>query len=228
MIRERLEKAGIELIVTRKAIVNINLQMKTAGVLLMSVPKDTTLHFIDEVLEEKYFWILKHHKILAAQELRKNAVPEIFLFKGEKYQIINNPVMFFKYKINEQKKFIETGIPLYKEGIKEQIYKLKAKEFIKPLVWHYAQSWGFDINKVILRGQISKWGTCSSKGNISLNWKLMMAPVFVIDYVIFHELLHTRHMNHGTQFKKELRQLFPRTDEAEQWLKQNNYLLRQF
>jgi predicted metal-dependent hydrolase len=228
MIREKLKQAGIELVVTRKAIVNINLQIKTAGELRMSVPKDTTLQFIDEVLEKKYDWILKHNQMLVEREVKIPPDPGVFLFKGEEFQIIDNPLMFFRYKINEQKKIIETGVPLDEDGVLEQIYKLKAQEYIKPLVWHYAQSWGFDIKRVFIRGQISKWGTCSSKGNISLNWKLMMAPVFVIDYLIFHELLHTRHMNHGAVYKNELRQLFPRTDEAELWLKQHNHLLKMF
>lgn len=228
MIRDDLEKAGIELVVIRKAIVNINLQMKTAGVLRMSVPKDTTLQFIDEVLEIKYDWILKHHKLLVKQEEKMNRDPGVFLYKGEEFQIIKNPILFSRWRMNEQKQYIESGVSLHEKGVKEQIYKLKAHEYIKPLAWHYASSWGFDIKRVFIRGQISKWGTCSSKGNISLNWKLIMAPVFVIDYLIFHELLHTRHMNHGAEYKKELHQLFPRTDEAELWLKEHNHLLSMF
>ncbi|MCF7911329.1 MAG: M48 family metallopeptidase [Candidatus Cloacimonetes bacterium] len=228
MVREKLKQAGVRLFIRRKAVKNINLKIKAKGILLLSAPLSTTDERIDEVLEKKYNWVLKHHVRLSDQVERTELKPDVFVYFGEEFAVTHNSFLFNNYRLNIENKTLITGLKLDEGNFREQIYKQKATEYLKPLAFHYAESWGFEIKKVIIRGQSSRWGTCSSKGNISLNWKLMMAPVFVIDYLIFHELLHTRHLNHGAQYKKELRQLFPRTDEAELWLKQHNHLLSMF
>lgn len=75
--------------------------------------------------------------------------------------------------------------------------------------------------KLTIRGQSSKWGSCSSNGNISLNWRLIKVPIFVRDYIIVHELAHRKHMNHSHTYWTYLRNAYPQTDEAEEWLKSN-------
>ncbi len=89
-----------------------------------------------------------------------------------------------------------------------------------------AAAHGLNIQRVSVRNQRSRWGSCSRRGTISLNWRLVQAPDFVRDYIILHELAHLRHMNHSRRFWAEVSRLCPGSEAAECWLKQHSKLLR--
>ena len=76
-----------------------------------------------------------------------------------------------------------------------------------------------------VRNQRSRWGSCSRRGTISLNWRLIQAPVFVRDYLILHELAHLKEMNHSRRFWREVARLCPDFAQAERWLKEHASLL---
>ncbi len=80
--------------------------------------------------------------------------------------------------------------------------------------------------RVLVRNQKSRWGSCSRRGTISLNWRLIQTPGDVRDYIILHELAHRRQMNHSDQFWQEVAHLCPDYLKAERWLKQNAKLLQ--
>lgn len=82
------------------------------------------------------------------------------------------------------------------------------------------------IRRVTIRNQKSRWGSCSRRGTISLNWRLVQAPALVRDYIILHELAHLKQMNHSPRFWAEVERLCPGFREAERWLKQHRDLLR--
>lgn len=86
---------------------------------------------------------------------------------------------------------------------------------------------GFSVKKLYLRSQRTKWGTCSSKGNISLNWRLVMCPEFVQEYIILHELCHTRHLNHSKAFWELVSLHCPDYKTAHNWLKKQGNLVFQ-
>ena len=82
------------------------------------------------------------------------------------------------------------------------------------------------VRRVTVRSQRSRWGSCSRRETVSLNWRLIQAPVFVRDYIILHELAHLREMNHSARFWREVERLCPAYADAERWLKQHGELLR--
>jgi predicted metal-dependent hydrolase len=82
------------------------------------------------------------------------------------------------------------------------------------------------IRRVSVRNQRSRWGSCSRRGTISLNWRLVQAPVFVRDYIILHELAHVKELNHSPRFWREVERLCPDFAEAERWLRGHSSLLR--
>jgi predicted metal-dependent hydrolase len=82
------------------------------------------------------------------------------------------------------------------------------------------------IRRVTVRNQRSRWGSCSRRGTISLNWRLIQAPLFVSDYIILHELAHVKEMNHSRRFWREVERLCPAYAEAERWLRRHSALLR--
>jgi predicted metal-dependent hydrolase len=92
-------------------------------------------------------------------------------------------------------------------------------------VFELAAQHQLSVQRVSVRNQRSRWGSCSRHGGISLNWRLVQTPVSVRDYIILHELAHLRHMNHSRRFWAEVARLCPEFEQAERWLKANASLL---
>jgi predicted metal-dependent hydrolase len=109
--------------------------------------------------------------------------------------------------------------------IKLKLWQLAWKE-LPARVGELAAQQGLTVRRVSVRDQRSRWGSCSARGVLSLNWRLVQTPEFVRDYIIMHELMHLRQMNHSNHFWKLVYAAFPRSDEAEKWLKQHAGLLR--
>lgn len=98
-------------------------------------------------------------------------------------------------------------------------YRVMAQERLVPRVAELAAPHGLKYNHVTIKDIRSKWGSCSSKGNINLNWRLIKAPDWVADYIILHELAHTIHLNHSADFWALVGKICPDYRTAEQWLK---------
>jgi predicted metal-dependent hydrolase len=79
-----------------------------------------------------------------------------------------------------------------------------------------------DVKHIVIRNQRSRWGSCSCNGTISLNWRLIQLPDHVRDYIIIHELMHLRELNHSPRFWQEVEKACPDYRAAEEWLKQNS------
>jgi predicted metal-dependent hydrolase len=75
--------------------------------------------------------------------------------------------------------------------------------------------------RITIRSQRSRWGSCSRRRSISLNWRLIQTPPFVVDYIILHELMHLRQMNHSNRFWAEVEKVCPTWREAEKWIRQH-------
>lgn len=82
-----------------------------------------------------------------------------------------------------------------------------------------ARQHGIKIHRVTVRAQKTRWGSCSAKGTVSLNWRLIQAPPEVQDYLIIHELMHRREMNHSARYWKLVAEACPTYRDAERWLK---------
>ena len=91
--------------------------------------------------------------------------------------------------------------------------------------WELAAVTGVEVTDVTVRNQRSRWGSCSSTGLISLNWRLVQTPEFVRDYIIYHELMHLREMNHSDRFWARVEEVCPDWREAEHWIKRNGGLV---
>ena len=105
----------------------------------------------------------------------------------------------------------------------EQIKELadQAVEYIPKRVKYYAEKENFVYNKITIKNLVSRWGSCSTKGNLNFNCLLMLTPDYVIDYIVVHELCHLREMNHSEKFRAEVEKIMPDYQRAELWLKQN-------
>lgn len=96
-----------------------------------------------------------------------------------------------------------------------------AKDKLPRLVARYAKEMDVSYEKVFVKAQKTRWGSCSSKGNINLNYMLMNTPAYVRKYVIIHELAHRKEMNHSERFWKVVADEMPEYKKAVKWLKKN-------
>lgn len=101
----------------------------------------------------------------------------------------------------------------------ESHFRRIARIELPPRTWELAAVTGVEVGEVVVRDQRTRWGSCSSSGTISLNWRLVQAPAFAADYIILHELMHVREMNHSGRFWALVEGVCPRWQEAERWLK---------
>ncbi len=100
-------------------------------------------------------------------------------------------------------------------------YRRYAKETLLKKTAYYSKIMQTDYQRITVREQRTRWGSCSSKGNLNFNWKLMMMPETVIDYVVVHELAHRKHMDHSPAFWREVEKILPDYKERRNWLREN-------
>lgn len=105
-------------------------------------------------------------------------------------------------------------------------YRSHAREVITARVDEHAQRLGLSYTALSIRDQRTRWGSCSSTGALSFNWRLVLAPLWVLDAIVVHELCHLVELNHSEQFWQLLDDAYPRHGEAQEWLRQYGALLR--
>ena len=107
----------------------------------------------------------------------------------------------------------------------EALYRRKAREWFESQAEHYAVEMGVEYEQIEVRNQRTKWGSCSTTGTLGLNWRLMMAPPEVMNYVIIHEVVHLLEQNHGQEFWNHVQEHCSDYQEHIQWLEENSIKL---
>ena len=102
-----------------------------------------------------------------------------------------------------------------------QRYIVAAKEYFPKRAAYFRQFTGGTYNRITIRDQETRWGSCSAKGTLSFNWRLMLAPPAILDYVVVHELCHLTHMNHSAAFWQAVEAVYPDYRSARRWLKEH-------
>ena len=110
-------------------------------------------------------------------------------------------------------------------AILKKWYCARARKIFTERISHYSGLLGIAPSRVAVRNQSRRWGSCSTKGNVNLNLKLVMAPPLILDYVVAHELCHLRHPDHSPQFWNLLAGIMPDFAERRKWLKTNGHRL---
>lgn len=97
----------------------------------------------------------------------------------------------------------------------------QAMKYLPERVSHFSKIMGVSCGRLTIRNQRTRWGSCSSKGNLNFNCLLMLMPAAVIDYVVVHELCHLKEMNHSKAFWAEVEKVLPNYKEQVEWLKEH-------
>jgi predicted metal-dependent hydrolase len=107
----------------------------------------------------------------------------------------------------------------------EAHFARRARIELPARAWELAAETSVDLKGVSVRNQRARWGSCSAGGTVSLNWRLVQTPDSVRDYIVYHELMHLREMNHSDRFWARVQKVCPWWRDAERWLKRNGSLL---
>ena len=137
--------------------------------------------------------------------------------ENQEIKIIKEQIKLEKIRQNKKAEVSTNAKPLSEPDIKLLI--TRAKRVIPVKVKKYADIIGVDYGRITIKMQKSRWGSCSSKGNLNFNCLLMNAPDEIIDYVVVHELCHRKEMNHSPRFWAHVEEVLPDYKERRKWLK---------
>jgi predicted metal-dependent hydrolase len=150
----------------------------------------------------------------------KYTAGEKLWYLGERYPLVISPAARKSLTFSNQFTLAQSALPRAGE-IFTAWYKAQARQVIAPRVALFATQYGYPVARLRIGSARTRWGSCSSRGTLSFTWKLVMAPVPVIDYVILHELAHLEHPNHSRAFWERVAQLDPQFKEHRAWLKKH-------
>ncbi len=114
---------------------------------------------------------------------------------------------------------------IHLDAAQEKELRERAKSVLAQRTAYFARQIGVTYGRITVRDQKTRWGSCSQTGNLNFNFRLILAPSEVLDYVVVHELCHRRQMNHSTQFWQEVAQVLPDYRKRKAWLTENGWRL---
>lgn len=205
----------------------VSLKVKNQEVVL-SVPKFVTDSEIDNIIERKINWIrnkLAIEKTNSFNIKRKYENGEKFLYFGSEYLLkikhsnkdnvyLDNNIMIVEVRNNSKAAHIRNMLKNW--------YIDESKKYLIKTTNYYEILIGVSVNKLIFGKYKSKWGSCNSKKTISYDWRIIMAPLEVIHYLIIHELCHIKHLNHSNDFWKTVEKYMANYKLQKKWLKTNS------
>jgi len=154
-----------------------------------------------------------------------------FLIKGKKYTLTYSEKKFLRPNVllweNDLLVFRAENNPKKHDEVLLDWLKRQSKAHFFKRVQEIAEAYGFEYNRVTIRDQSTRWGSCSSQKNLNFNWRLYLAPVEISDYVIVHELAHTQQMNHSKAFWSIVQAVLPDYKERRKWLRANERMLKE-
>ena len=201
----------------QKDVKHARLRVNEEGNIRLIIPFSFSEQDVELLLDKKKKWIEKNLKFFKEKtkiHLQRNQL----LLYGNRYSYYYDATYEQKIIIDHDHKTIRAKRDLLDSVIQEKWYRSLAKKHLIKRTEELSQKLNFTYNKIYIRNQKKKWGNCSTDKNVSLNWRLIKAPLFAIDYLIVHELVHTEVMNHTSKFWTLLKSHYPDYKEAIAWL----------
>lgn len=215
---------------------HVRLHIDEHGEVTASVPARFAAHRIDPIVQERADWL---HDVLTRMEL-KSRDTQVDLERGD-------PVRWFgrwlptelerggkravvRYLLDEEegRELLHLRVPDGDDPHDALVawYRREARTVFEERTAYWAAKFGLEYGKVSVREQRTRWGSCTHRGDLSFNWRLVLAPVWVLDSIIVHELCHIEELNHSDRFWALVDERFPRHVEASEWLRVHGAALR--
>lgn len=198
----------------------VALTIDRQGNLVVRAPQRVNIAEVEKFVALKQRWIQKHRQqVLAripAQNCYRNGGEFLFLGQGYPLRITGD----YHQKLHfYQGEFIlsERQLGLAKSLFADW-YRTQAKYLLPKRAGFWAAKMGVSYSRLTITGAQTRWGSCSAQGSINFSWRLMAAPLEVVDYVVIHELAHLTHRNHSQKFWREVEWFMPDYRAAKIWL----------
>jgi predicted metal-dependent hydrolase len=195
---------------------------------IVRAPEGTSLETIESALEKKKLWIYEKtrhpQKYNGGRKEREYISGTSILYLGKEYKLdfINEDFEGVKF---DGRFLLSTGRAESAEILLKEWFIEEARRIIKPKVELSARQLGVSYNQILISDLKYRWGSCTPKSNLNYNWRLIKAPISVVDYVIVHELSHLIEPNHTKRFWTIISVQLPHYLKAKEWLKSNGNLL---
>jgi predicted metal-dependent hydrolase len=207
---------------------SLSLEITSEARLIIRAPNRMHMEKIFEIVREKRNWIWKKQQEMRMKKIEVQPkafhTGETFLFLGQEYplQIVNNT----RIPLTLERHFLLSEKYQHKaKEIFEKWYREEAKVMLTEKVQIFAEKAGVSVRSIKINSAQKRWGSCAASGNINFSWRLVLAPEFVVDYVVAHEVAHRKEMNHSPRFWSVVASLHPDYKQAKKWLRENGHVL---
>jgi predicted metal-dependent hydrolase len=187
----------------------------------VTIPRGGTIAHAIEFARKNTAWLQR--QLQRTQQDWKNGTEILLRGTSHKIEVTPTPRGF---RVTFAQWQLEVGSEADARAQIEARLRETATEELPARTLHFASQLGLELRSVRVRDQRSRWGSCSARKSICLNWRLIQTPEFVRDYIIIHELMHLKEMNHSPRFWAHVQAACPAYMEAERWLRKNARLLR--
>lgn len=201
----------------KKNIKHARIKVSEDGHVRVLVPHSFSDDDISALLSKKLKWIAKQRAFFNKKSRIDLARNQLLLF-GNRYSYFYDDTYRRKIVIDHSFKTIRAKKDLLDPVTQKKWYKHEARKYLVARAEELAKRLHFNYKEIYIRDQRTKLGNCSEDLNISLNWRLVKTPTLVSDYIIIHELVHTKIMNHSGKFWILLKSLYPNYRNAMSWL----------
>jgi predicted metal-dependent hydrolase len=193
------------------------------GSLIVRAPLRTAEKSIREFIETHAEWVVKKQAeaLAALPAAPKQYIPgEMFMYLGNAYPL--ELVKGQKEPLLLEENFkLATSVQDNARLAFERWYRAQARQILTERVDLYANQYGFQYKRIGITSARTRWGSCSANGSLNFSWRLILAPLEAVDYVVVHELVHTVFHNHSKRFWKKVETIMPDYKERRKWLRKN-------
>ena len=208
----------------------VGLKLDPEHGLVVHCPQSVSRRRLEEVLHRNSKWIREKSQ---QAEARRNAMPQVRWAPGAPlpFQGIHYPLELFFRGSKRELRLVEGRLRLVlpakvsaglSEGeLRDHLhfsFRVSARETVESRVAFFEKAVGVKPRSIRIKGQKTRWGSCSVRGILNFNWRLILAPPPVLDYVVVHELCHLVHLDHSRQFWARVGAVLPTYPEARAWL----------
>ena len=206
----------------------LNISVERDRSIVVRAPHYLTADKIDKIVQSKRQWIkekLNHaQKYPIVTESKEFVSGETLMYLGKNYQLLVVDEEIEGIVFDQRFKISKANQPKANELFKKWYLK-QALIKIEPLATKYARSLGVEYNQFKTSEMKYRWGSCTPANNIIFNWRIIKAPMYVLEYLVAHELVHLIENNHTPRFWNILSIQVPNYERAKNWLKKNGQLL---
>lgn len=203
--------------IERRKVKHARIKVSEDKTIQVIVPETFLDEDIKALIEMKRLWI-KRTLIKLSNNTKINMQRDQILYFGNRYTYVYSSKFKRKVIINKKHLTILAKRDLLNLREQEKWLRREASQYIRKRVDYLSTKFDFNYNRIFIRNQKRKWGNCSKLKNLSFNWKLIKTPIYVIDYLILHELTHTQIMNHSNKFWTKLKTICPEYKKSIKWL----------